>query len=151
MYHLVLHGVTLVTSVTFVTHFSSVTSVTCSIRKFHQSKYISTQPWDGYEYILRYVDHFSGFSHVAPLKSMRSQPIGMKLLEILSCSIIPEILQSDNGSEFLGDCIAILKKYYPGINIVKGRPRHPQSQGKIERGHAAFKKCITKMDGTYRG
>jgi hypothetical protein len=34
----------LITSVTFVTHATSVTSVTCSIRKFHQSKYISTTP-----------------------------------------------------------------------------------------------------------
>ena len=68
---------------------------------------MESQPWDGYEYILRYVDHLSGFSHVAPLKSMKAEPIGMKLLEILSGCIIPEILQSDNGSEFLGDCIAI--------------------------------------------
>lgn len=105
---------------------------------------MESQPYDGYNYILRYVDHLSGFSHVAPLKTMNARPIGMKILEILSGSIIPEILQSDNGSEFLGDCIAILKKYYPGVHIVKGRPRHPQSQGKIERGHAAFKNALQK-------
>jgi hypothetical protein len=43
LYYLVLHCVTLVTSVTFVTYVTSVTSVTCSIRNFHQSKYISTK------------------------------------------------------------------------------------------------------------
>jgi hypothetical protein len=68
----------------------------------------------------------------------------MKLLKIFSTSIIPEILQSDNGSEFLGECIDLIKKYYPNVHIVKGRPRHPQSQGKIERSHATFKNALQK-------
>jgi hypothetical protein len=105
---------------------------------------MSSQAWGEYNYILRYVDHLSGFGHLAPLKSKDAEPIGFKLLEIFSSCIIPEILQSDNGSEFLGDCIGIIKKYYPNIHIVKGRPRHPQSQGKIERGHAAFKNALQK-------
>jgi hypothetical protein len=105
---------------------------------------MESQAYNGYEYILRYIDHLSGFSHVAALKSKAAGPIGMKLIEILSCSIVPEILQSDNGSEFLGHCIALIKKYYPRVHIVKGRPRHPQSQGKIERSHATFKNALQK-------
>jgi hypothetical protein len=105
---------------------------------------METQSYNGYEYILRYIDHLSGFFYVAPLKSKHAQPVGMKLLQIFSTSIIPEILQSDNGSEFLGKCIDLIKKYYPNIHIVKGRPRHPQSQGKIERSHATFKNALQK-------
>ena len=93
---------------------------------------------------MRYVDLLSGFSYVAPLKSKVAKHIGMKLLKIFSTSIIPEILQSDNGSEFLGECIDLIKKYYPNVHIVKGRPRHPQSQGKIERSHATFKNALQK-------
>ena len=105
---------------------------------------METQAWQGYEYILRYVDHLSGFSHVAPLKSKEAHPIGMELIKIFSTSMIPEILQADNGSEFLGDCIDLIREYYPNIHIVKGRPRHPQSQGKIERSHATFKNALQK-------
>ena len=105
---------------------------------------METQSYDGYEYILRYVDHLSGFSHVAPLKSKESSPIGKQLIIFFSTAMIPEILQSDNGSEFLGDCIGLIREYYPNIHIVKGRPRHPQSQGKIERSHATFKNALQK-------
>jgi hypothetical protein len=47
--------------------------------------------------------------------------------------MILEILQSGIGSEFLGECIGLIHKYYPNIHNVKGRPRHPQSQGKIKK------------------
>ena len=34
-----------------------------------------------------------------------AEEVGIKLLQILSTAVIPEILQSDNGNEFLGQCI----------------------------------------------
>ncbi len=37
-----------------------------------------------------------------------------------------------------------MKKNYGNIHIVKGRPRHPQSQGKVERGHGPFKENLQK-------
>jgi hypothetical protein len=62
----------------------------------------------------------------------------------LSTAITPEILQYDNGNEFLGDCIKIVTCFYDYIHIVKGRAYHPESQGKIERGHATFKEAFQK-------
>jgi len=59
-------------------------------------------------------------------------------------AIIPEILQSDNGTEFLGECIAAITKYYSSIHLIKGRSRKPNSQGKVERGHAPFKEALQK-------
>ena len=44
--------------------------------------------------------------------------------------------------QFLGACIAKLNKFFPWIHVVKGRPRHPQSQGCIERSHATFKTAL---------
>ena len=41
-------------------------------------------------------------------------------------------------------CIRAIKKYFPTIKIIKGRPRHPQSQGMIERSHGPFKEAIQK-------
>ena len=45
------------------------------------------------------------------------------------------IFQSDNGLEFVAKVITELVKAWPGTRIVRGRPRHPQSQGGVERGN----------------
>ncbi|KRZ48216.1 SCAN domain-containing protein 3 [Trichinella nativa] len=45
----------------------------------------------------------------------------------------PSILQSDNGQEFSNAIIAELKTCWPELKLVTGRPRHPQSQGAVER------------------
>jgi hypothetical protein len=106
---------------------------------------------DGYSYILRYVDHLSGFSHIALLRSKESREVGERLIEIISTCIMPEILQSDNGSEFLGDCIKTLQEFYGNIHIVKGKVRHPQSQGKVEKGHGPFKENLQKWMKEHKG
>jgi hypothetical protein len=58
--------------------------------------------------------------------------------KILGTAVMPEILYSDIGTEFLGKCIGFIKKYYKTISIVKGWPYHPQSQGSVERGRGPF-------------
>ena len=99
-------------------------------------------PVTDHKWILRYADHLSAFSHVRCLKSKASAEVAQALIEIMSCSIIPKILQSDNGSEFLGECVKAIQEYFPMTQLVKGRPRHPQSQGLIERGNGPFKDAL---------
>ncbi len=141
----------------------------------------------GYCYILRVVDHLSNYGFVGKVKQRNSEEIDDELVRILSSSMIPNVLQSDNGKDvrdllksllesavsllvyynlryvssylvyvtfsgffldyqclmqFLGDCIAKLNKFFPWIYVVKGRPRHPQGQGCIERSHATFKTAL---------
>jgi hypothetical protein len=43
------------------------------------------------------------------------------------------ILQSDNGREFVAEVIHQVMAMWSGVVIVHGRPRHPQSQGSVER------------------
>jgi hypothetical protein len=45
----------------------------------------------------------------------------------------PKILQCDNGAEFKGAFAAMLAPDYPSVLLIHGRPRHPQTQGAIER------------------
>jgi hypothetical protein len=97
-----------------------------------------------FTWILWYVDHFSGFSHVAPLKDESSRSVGNALIRILSTAVLPEILQSDNGKEFLGYCIKMIKEEFSTIKVVKGRAYHPASQGSVERGNATFKEALDK-------
>lgn len=74
----------------------------------------------------------------------KSAVVGRVLVRILSIAIIPEILQFNNGSEFLGKYIDYIKKYFGNINIVKGRPHRPQTQGSVEKSNRPFKRALEK-------
>ena len=52
----------------------------------------------------------------------------------------PKILQSDNGTEFKGALTILLRQY--GIQVINGRPRHPQSQGMVEKANHILKNKI---------
>ncbi|CAF4957059.1 unnamed protein product, partial [Rotaria socialis] len=56
----------------------------------------------------------------------------------------PRILQSDNGREFVAKVILDLTKSWPGLLIINERPRHPQSQGLVERGNAVVQQLLGK-------
>ncbi|KAI6652986.1 hypothetical protein LOD99_4063 [Oopsacas minuta] len=51
----------------------------------------------------------------------------------------PQILQSDNCSEFTASVITALKVIWPDLLMVHGKPRHPESQGSGERLNCDFK------------
>ncbi|XP_003368518.1 putative KRAB-A domain-containing protein 2 [Trichinella spiralis] len=92
-----------------------------------------TMPDGDFKYIMTYLNHFTKFCILSPLKSKRTEEVASKLLEIFLTSCAPSILQSDNGGEFLNSIIAELKTCLPELKLVTGRPRHPQSQGTVER------------------
>ena len=48
-----------------------------------------------------------------------------------------EILQLDNGSEFKGICLELMRRY--DIKIINGRPRTPRTQGLIEQANRSVK------------
>jgi hypothetical protein len=100
----------------------------------------------GYCWILWLVDHHSGFAHAVPLKRKAAKQTGRTLVCILSLACTPKILQSDNGSEFLGKYIFYVKEFFQTINIIKGKPRRPNQQGSVERGNADFKKALLKWE-----
>ena len=60
---------------------------------------IEMPPCDTFRHILHVVHHFSLYGFVAPLKQILASEIGEQLIKILSFSIMPEVLQSDNGGE----------------------------------------------------
>jgi hypothetical protein len=65
-------------------------------------------PSNNNKWILRYVDHLSGYGYVRCMPTKESRNTANALVEIISESIVPEILQSDNGSEFLGEYVYLL-------------------------------------------
>ncbi len=55
--------------------------------------------YNGFRYILRVADHLSCYGYVAPLRVKEAEEVGLALVRIISTSIAPEVLQSDNGRE----------------------------------------------------
>ena len=88
---------------------------------------------DGYKYILNYQDHLTKFVILKPLKSKKASEVNECLLDIFTTIGVPEIIQCDNGNEFSEIQSKLLDVYWPNCKMVRSRPRHPQSQGSVER------------------
>ena len=96
---------------------------------------MSSRPDADYKWILHARDHFTKYSWAYPLMSKKAEEVAEKLIDIF-CQFGPaKILQSDNGREFVAKVINETANLWPGLVIIHGRPRHPQSQGCVERGN----------------
>ena len=42
-------------------------------------------------------------------------------------------------------CAWLMRRYFPGTKIVRGRSRHPQTTGHVERGYEPFKRALWKQ------
>jgi len=93
------------------------------------------RPDGEYRWIAHARDHFTRFSWTRPLKSKEAKYVASFLLELFMTSGAPKILHSDNGKEFVAQIIKDLIDLYPKTMIINGRPRHPQSQGMVEKGN----------------
>ena len=96
-----------------------------------------------FNWILNTQDHYSKMVHLRPIKQKTKEEVANALLDIfLTSSGAPRILQADNGREFYNTCINEMERLFPGMKIVHGRPRHPQSQGSVERANAEVSKQL---------
>ncbi|CAF2061660.1 unnamed protein product [Rotaria magnacalcarata] len=86
-----------------------------------------------YCWILNCIDHFSKFSWAFPLKNKSVGEFVAELRELFFIFGPPRILHSDNGREFVSSVIMELKSFFRDLLFIRGRPRHPQSQGCVER------------------
>ncbi|GBM28671.1 KRAB-A domain-containing protein 2 [Araneus ventricosus] len=82
---------------------------------------------------MNYQNHATKFCLRRPLKTKRADEVAMELLKVFLDFNAPHIFQSDNSREFIGNVMNELLVMWPDCKIVHGRPRHPQSQGSVER------------------
>lgn len=108
-------------------------------------------PDGSFKFLLNYQDHGIKFHDNRALTSKRNDAIAFALLDIFTVYGAPAILQSDNGREFtqiahtnksktleitdddLDAIITEIASIWPACKMVRGRPRHSQSQGSVER------------------
>ncbi|CAF4552577.1 unnamed protein product [Rotaria sp. Silwood2] len=101
-----------------------------------------------YNWILNCIDHYSKFSWAFPLKNKSANDVAVKLRELFFVFGPPRLLHSDNGREFVANVIFELKNLFPDLIFVRGRPRHPQSQGCIERANGVLCDALGKWMAT---
>ena len=109
----------------------------CDLMDFQSCSY------NGFKYILNVQDHLTKFVVLRALKNKRAATVAAELVDIFSLIGPPGILHSDNGTEFVADIIKQLKQIWPGLEMVHGKPRHPQTQGSVERSNGDGKDMLT--------
>ena len=99
--------------------------------------------YEGYNWVLRALDVNTSFTVSIAQKGKTALTTGSNLASIWAMYGCPAILHSDNGSEFLGETQKMAKAWTDNdMKIIHGRPRHPQSQGMVERSHGPFKAAL---------
>ena len=95
-----------------------------------------------YKYLLCIVDHFSKFAKTYLQISKESKEVLENIKNYINEVGTPEIIQTDNGGEFIAN---IIKNYLKENDIIfiNSSPHHPQTNGVVE---AFNKNIINKLE-----
>ena len=95
----------------------------------------------GHTHILTVIDRFTGYIKTYPLKGMTARTIADELFDYVCMFGVPVTFKLDNGSEFLKETDALLKKYL-NSNVSRIAPKNPQANSKVERWHRTLKSMM---------
>jgi len=98
---------------------------------------------DGYGWILNIIDIYSKYLYSFPMKSKTAVEVKEAVEQVILLEGAPRIVQTDNGKEFANQLLtAYLNSEH--VSFVRGRPRHPQNQGQVERLNQTIVKKLAK-------
>ncbi|XP_047497850.1 KRAB-A domain-containing protein 2-like [Penaeus chinensis] len=103
---------------------------------------VKSLPQAQFKWIMVYQSHLTKSVILRALASKRAAEVAFQLLDIFLLFGAPVILQSDNGSEFTAKVRSELKELWPRLILVHEKPRHPQSQGSVERASGDVKDML---------
>lgn len=99
---------------------------------------------DDYCWILNVIDSYTKFLWSYKLKNKAAGTIVNVLRSCFYAFGVPSSIQSDNGKEFSNQLLRNLCAEMR-IQVIHGRPRHPQSQGPVERVNQTIKRRLAKV------
>ena len=100
----------------------------------------------GDRYILSFICLFSGWPEAFPVPNKKGDRVALLVVlleDFIPRHSCPEILLSDQGTEFCNDVVAILSKKMVIVRI-RTSPYDPQTNGKCERLHRVLNDIIAK-------
>lgn len=117
---------------------------------------VSTKPWsrihidyagpfEGHNFLV-IVDAFSKWPEICIQSSTTSAATIASLRELFARFGAPDVLVSDNGTQFASKEFEEFCKIN-GINHIRSPPFHPQSNGQAERFVDTFKRALLKLKG----
>ncbi|BHF74808.1 hypothetical protein SprV_0501789600 [Sparganum proliferum] len=102
-------------------------------------------PLNGVSYLIL-VDAYSKWPEIAPLNPATASATIAFLRRIFSQHGLPEVLVSDNGSQFTSSSFEDFCRQH-NIQHLRSPPYHPQSNGQAERFIDTFKRALLKARG----
>lgn len=114
----------------------------------------TNKPARQYRYILVVIDNFSRFMYTQPMTSKTAKTTSKAMEKILDKIVedhdkVPRYILGDDGSEFKGDYIELLKSR--GIEKRRTLGGQPQSNGLVERANGKLKRVMAKNKEIFKG
>ena len=98
----------------------------------------------GHRYILSLVDYATRYSEAVPLKKITTEAVAEALLDIYSRVGIPEEVLTDQGTQFMSECMQEVSR----LLIIKGLTStldHPICNGLVERWSGTLKSMLKRL------
>ena len=98
----------------------------------------------GHRYILTLVDYVTRYPEAVPLKKITTEAVAEVLLDIYSRVGIPEEVLTDQGTQFMSECMQEVSRLL-SIKGLTSTPYHPICNGLVERWNGTLKSMIKRL------
>ena len=105
---------------------------------------ISPPSEKGHQYILTLVDYTTRYLGAIPLKNVQTEMIAETLVDIYSRFGIPEEILSDQGSQFISQCMQEVSRLL-SIKRLTSSPYHPICNGFVEGFTGTLKTMLKRL------
>ena len=98
----------------------------------------------GHRYILTLVDYATRYPEAVPLKKITTEAVAEALLDIYSRVGIPEEVLTDQGTQFMSECMQEVSRLL-SIKGLTSTPYHPICNGLVERWNRTLKSMLKRL------
>ena len=99
---------------------------------------------NGNQYLLTIMCRATRYPEAIPMSSCSSKKLLPRLMDVFSKFGVPRVVQSDQGSNFMGKLFQQAVNEL-GVKHIHSSPYYPQSQGCLERFYRSLKSVLTKF------
>ncbi|GFS27674.1 zinc finger protein [Elysia marginata] len=98
----------------------------------------------GHRFILTHIDYATRYAEAVPLRKIDTETVAEALVDIYSRLGVPEEVLSDQGTQFMSDCMKEFCRLL-GKKQKATTPYHPMCNGLVERFNATLKTCLRRL------